>query len=155
IDSTAIVIGSKSGRVWLTAGAATGGTGVTWNVIANPADLDSTYAQALAFGSRNPVSGDPDGVIYSGTVGGKIFITYTRGGFNGSTAWRDISAGLDGSPVMQIVTNPKPGSHEAFAVTTTGVFWMPDAGENVASPTWVKISDRSGTATTINQAGGI
>src|SRR5439155_26252222 len=46
--------------------------------------------------------------------------------------------GLDGSSVQFIVTNPHRGSHEAFAVTRNGVYWMPDS--SVAAPVWQNIT---------------
>ncbi len=150
IDPNAVVMGSHDGHVYMTTGNFTGGgTNLNWVAIANPGDLDGTYASALAFGSRNATNNHPSDLIYVGTTGGKIYVTYTAGG------WRDISSGLDGGTIEQIVTNPKPGSYEAYAVTTTGVFWMQDAGPNNASPKWIKISDNTVASTTITQASGI
>ena len=40
---------------------------------------------------------------------------------NGSQ-WTNISTGLDGSGVMQIVADPTRGSHDAYAVTLDGVY---------------------------------
>ncbi len=141
VDPTAIVMGSETGRVFLTAGASTGGTGVTWHVIANPTDLDGTYADALAFGGAPGASATIDNFIYAGTVGGSIFVTYQGGGYNGGTAWRNISTGLDGDPVLQIVPDPKPGTDDAYAVTTTGVFYIQHSGVNGGPVTsWVNIT---------------
>ena len=39
---------------------------------------------------------------------------------NGGGTWTDISNGLDGSGIQQIIPNPTPGSHDAFAVTNGG-----------------------------------
>ena len=108
-------------------------------MIGDPNFLDGTYAPALTYGAPDPNS--PDGVgnlnnfIYAGTVGGNIFVTQTGGGgashggrgggggvANGSQ-WTNISTGLDGSGVMQIVTDPTRGSHDAYAVTLDGVYF--------------------------------
>jgi subtilisin-like proprotein convertase family protein len=153
-DPSAIVVSSQAGRIFLTAGGTqtTGlGYGVQWHVIGEPASLDSSYAGALAFGA--PASsgiGTKNDFIYAGTENGNIFVTFTGGGYNGSPNWRNISAGLDGSAVQSIVTNPKFGSHEAYAVTLNAVYWMQDS--SALSPRWVKISDlNTGATTTINQ----
>jgi subtilisin-like proprotein convertase family protein len=147
IDPTAIVVSSsdptKGGRVFLTSGPQ--GTGIQWFPIAEPSDLDGTYAPALAFGAPETANSPLSGFIYAGTIGGKIVAGKVQSGkifvtFTGGAPWKDISAGLDadGSAVQYIVANPTRGSHEAFAVTTTNVYWMPDS--SVASPTWVKIT---------------
>src|SRR4029077_14728219 len=56
-----------------------------------------------------------------GTTGGKLFMTPDGGGhwFNLST---DGTHSLDGSSVMSISTNPTRGTHEAYLVTTNGVY---------------------------------
>src|SRR5207249_10342750 len=74
--------------------------------------------------------------LYAGTDSGKIFVTRTGGGANGNE-WTDISIGLDGSGVRTIVTNPLRGSHEAYAVTEQGIYFLADS--TVPIPTWVKI----------------
>ena len=53
-----------------------------------------------------------DNNIYAGTLGGQIIYTNNGGG-----TWTNISAGLDGSTVQQIVTDPKFGSTDAYAIT--------------------------------------
>jgi hypothetical protein len=132
-DPTAIVMGSQEGQVFLTAGAHTGGTGVKWNLIATPGVLDGTYAEALAFGAPSSSgSNTPDNIVYAGTLGGNIFVT-----FNGGGTWTNISAGLDGSPVEQIVTSQQFGSHQAYAVTANGAYWMPDSTS--ATAMWVPL----------------
>ena len=47
IDPTVIVISSSVGRIFKTSGPSVG-TGIQWLPIANPTDLDSTYAPAIA-----------------------------------------------------------------------------------------------------------
>src|SRR5262249_9887969 len=77
-------------------------------VIGEPTDLDATYAPAVAFGAPHTSDlGNLNNFIYAGTTGGHIFVTSQGGGTGTSSTWIDISAGLDGSAVQQIVTNPK------------------------------------------------
>lgn len=134
IDSRQIVMSSQAGRIF-----ATYDQGIRWLVIGNPANLDSTYAQALAWGAPRP--GDPFGArnnfIYAGTVGGRIFVTFTGGGGQGNQ-WLPLSAGLDGSPVMAITTNINRGSNEAYAVTQRGVYHMADS--RAVGATWRNIT---------------
>ena len=58
------------------------------------------------------------------------------------TTWTDISTrpGRLGHP--EIITNPARGSHEAYAVTSTGVFYMADSIPSATNPTptWVNIT---------------
>ncbi len=68
-----------------------------------------------------------------GTATGKIYVSQNAGG-----SWTNISAGLDGSPVEDIITDPARGSHDAYAVTEDGVYYMADSVG--ASPTWVNIT---------------
>lgn len=131
-----LVVSSRVGRVFRSTD-----NGRNWFVIAEPNVLDSTNAYALAFGAPDVGQlGNLDNFIYAGTNGGHIFVTFEGGG-----NWRDISGGtpgspgaLDGSPVQVIVTNPKRGSHEVYAVTQQGVYWMADS--TAATPTWVNIT---------------
>src|SRR5439155_26648289 len=99
-------------------------------------DLDSTYAPALAFGAPADAFAPLSEFIYAGTSGGRIFVTFTGGGVG--TPWKNISSGLDGSGVQFIVANPARGSHEAYAVTARGVYFMADS--SVAAPVWVNIT---------------
>ncbi len=133
-----IVISSATGNIFRTENQ-----GIFWNLIADRTILDGTQSNAQAFGAPDPsapgYNGQTDSFIYVGTSGGRIYLTRTGGGsVAGSNAWADISAGLDGSQVMKIVTNPTRGSGEAYAVTSTGVFHMVDS--RVAGATWVKIT---------------
>ena len=55
--------------------------------------------------------------------------------------WTTSRAGLDGSSVVPIYTNPNRGSHEAYAVTLKGVYYMADSIASAATdPTWVNIT---------------
>jgi subtilisin-like proprotein convertase family protein len=152
IDGNEVLMSSNVGRIF-----ELGNSGTTWQVIADPANLDGTYAPALTYGAPDP--GSPDGVgaldnfIYAGTVGGKIFVTQTGGGggtvgggggggggglpANGNQ-WTDISTGLDGSGVMQIIADPARGSHDAFAVTLDGVYY--NSNTVARNTTWTNIT---------------
>jgi subtilisin-like proprotein convertase family protein len=134
IDGSQIIIGSTAGRIFSTADQ-----GQTWFVIADPTVLDGTQALAMAYGAPDP--NDPSGALndflYVGTNGGHIYVTFDGGGANGND-WINLSAGLDGSTIQSIVTNPNRGSHEAYAVTSKGVYHMVDA--TVAGAKWVNIT---------------
>lgn len=126
IDGSQIVISSGAGRVFRTEN-----TGNFWLVIGDPAQLDGTNAQALAFGAPDPATsnGSLDNFIYAGTAGGHIYVTFTGGG-TGANSWININNGalaLSTAPVMKIVTNPTRGSHAAYAVTTNGVYYISDS----------------------------
>src|SRR5439155_15164975 len=112
--------------------------GVNWQAIAQPADTDSTYAQALAFGAPNPNDppGSLDNFIYAGTLGGNVFVTFTGGGVG--TPWKRISGGLDGSALQAIVPDTHRGSHAVYAVTLHNVYFMADS--SAANPTWTRIT---------------
>jgi subtilisin-like proprotein convertase family protein/photosystem II stability/assembly factor-like uncharacterized protein len=134
VNGNQIAMSSQAGRIFETTDQ-----GRIWFVIGDPTDLDGTYAPAIAYGSPNP--SDPTGALnnflYVGTTGGHIYVTFTGGGANGNQ-WLNLSAGLDGSPVEAIITNPTRGSHEAFAVTQKGVYHMVDS--SAAGATWVNIT---------------
>ena len=139
INGSQILIGSNLGDVFETTNK-----GTQWLLIGSgqvvgttPADFDGTYAAALAYGAPDP--GAPNGVgnldnfIYVGTVGGHLYVTRTGGG-----PWTNLSAGLDGSSIVSIFTNPNRGSHEAYAVTLGGVYRMADS--TAPGATWVNIT---------------
>jgi subtilisin-like proprotein convertase family protein len=139
IDGNQVAMSSQAGRIFRTETALQ--STVNWFVIANPADLDSTYAPAVAFGAPDPASpvgiGNLDNFMYIGTSGGHIFVTETGGGKDGviGTAWSNISLGLDGSTVNQIITDPLRGSHDAYAVTNNGVYYIADSIALAKNPT--------------------
>jgi subtilisin-like proprotein convertase family protein len=134
IDGDQAIISSDAGRIF-----GTSDQGRTWLVIGDPTALDGRVAKAFAFGAPDP--NDPSGALndflYVGTQGGHIFVTFSGGGANGNQ-WLNLSAGLDGSAVRSIVTNPTRGSHEAYAVTNFGVYHMVDSTAQGA--TWVNIT---------------
>ena len=120
-----LLISSTSGQVFGTADA-----GRNWSLVAQASALDGTIAQALAYGAPDPSSIDgglaTNNFLYAGTVGGKIFVTTTGGG-SSATQWVNISQGLDGSAIQQIVTNPTRGSGAVYAVTEKGVYFLTDS----------------------------
>jgi subtilisin-like proprotein convertase family protein len=128
LNGDQVAISSGAGRIFATTNQAR-----DWAVIGAPSDLDGTYAPALAYGAPDPNA--PGGVgnlgnfLYAGTLGGRIFVTQTGGGQTpgGGNGWQNISAGLDGSSVLAIVTSPDRGSHAAYAVTLNNVYYTPDS----------------------------
>jgi hypothetical protein len=79
--------------------------------------------------------------VYVGTGTGKIFVSQNAGG-----SWLPISLGLlDNSPIQQIITDPARGSHDAYAVTADGVYYLQDSVQLGNNPTntqfqWVNIT---------------
>ena len=133
VNGQDVVISSAVGRIF-----ATTNQGVTWFDIGDPAVFDSpgSFSVALAYGAPDPNA--PEGIgnlgnfIYVGTATGQIYVTQDGGGSGTSNNWLNISLGLDGSTVQSIITDPTRGSHDAYAVTSTGVFYhrrLDPAGE--------------------------
>src|SRR5207302_950950 len=119
-----------------------------------PGALDDSYAPALTFGAPDPNGpagiGNLNNFLYAGTVNGNIFVTQTGGGGAGN-AWTKVSTGLDGSPVVKIITDPTRGSHDAFAVTQKGVYFISDS--TAAGASWANITGNLFSLTT-NGFGG-
>jgi hypothetical protein len=137
VDPSGVVISSNNGDIFRSSGATTG-YGVQWFEIGKGSQFDGSNAEALAFGAPDPAQPNIlDNFIYAGTVKGHIYVT-----FNGGGNWTNISANLDGSAVEQIVTDPTRGSHDAYAVTQQGVYYMKDA--TAPNAMWVKLNDTSG-----------
>jgi len=143
VNSANVVISSSVGRIFVTQNS-----GVTWFDVGDPAVFNNPggFSLALAYGSPDPSS--PDGIgnlgnfIYVGTRTGQIYVTQNGGGSGAANNWINISAGLDGSSVESITTDPIRGTHDAYAVTTTGVFYMANSipSANNPTPTWVNIT---------------
>jgi large repetitive protein len=135
INGKQIAISSGAGRIFRTEDQ-----GLNWLVIGDPAVFGGSNAPAIAFGAPDPAltGGSLDNFIYAGTSAGHIYVTFTGGGANGNT-WNDISAGLDGSGVQAIVADPTRTSHDAFAVTSRGVYFISDSNP-AAGQTWQKIT---------------
>ena len=134
INGKQIVIDSAAGRVFRTEDE-----GANWRVLGDPTVFGGSNALALAFGAPDPAltGGSLDNFIYVGTQAGHIFVTFTGGGATGNN-WFDITNGdLAGntSPVQAIITNPTRSSHEAFAVTTNGVYYIADSNP-ASGATW-------------------
>ena len=75
--------------------------------------------------------------VYVGTSTGQIYVSQNAGG-----SWTNISTGLDGSAVQQIITDPARGSHDAYAVTADGVYYLANSVTSATNPTptWVNIT---------------
>ncbi len=139
INNDQLVISSAEGRLYRTVNQ-----GRTWEIIGLPEVFGGTgfgsYAPALAFGAPDPGVQSPgslDNFVYAGTVNGEVYVTFTGGGQAGQD-WTNISAGLDGSSVLSIATNPQRGSFDAYAVTEEAVYYLPDASSPGAS--WINIT---------------
>ena len=129
IDGNGIIIGSGAGRVFRTTDQ-----GVNWFPVGEPSQVDGSEKTALAFGAPNQASpGVLNNFLYIGGINGRIYVTET-----GGAPWRDISAGLSGGTVGQIVPNPTRGSRDVYAVTGGGVFYKADSRTNAP---WVNITD--------------
>ena len=140
------MISSAVGRIFSTTNQ-----GVNWFDIGDPGVFNNPggFSVALAYGAPDPNA--PEGIgnlgnfIYVGTRAGEIYITQDGGGSGTSNNWLNISLGLDGSPVQSIITNPVQGNHSAFAVTTSGIFYIKDSvllGNNPTNAAfeWVNIT---------------
>ena len=107
VDSNDGLISSSTGNIFETTNQ-----GETWFDIGTPSTFGnpSNPSFALAFGAPDPTA--PSGIgnlgnfVYVGTGTGKIYVSQNAGG-----SWTNISTGLDGSSVQQIITDPARGSH--------------------------------------------
>ena len=131
IDKDGIIMGSNAGRLFRSTNM-----GVNWFEIGKPAVLGNSLITATAFGAPETTTGALNDHIYVGTQSGQIFVTVRGGGV--AANWTNISAGLNGSKVEKIITNPTRGTHEAFAVTADGVFRMADW--TAVGATWENIT---------------
>ena len=142
VNGQDIVISSATGNIFTTTNE-----GVTWFDVGEPAVFNSpgTFSVALAYGAHPTALGigigDLGEFIYVGTAEGQVWVTQDGGGAVGND-WINLSAGLDGSPVEQIITDPTRGSHDAFAVTSGGVYYMPNSIPSASNPTptWINIT---------------
>lgn len=136
LNGNQAIIGSFAGRVF-----GTESQGAIWSVIGDPNVLGSQPITALAYGAPLPAppGGSPNlnDYLLVGNQAGSMFVTFTGGGGTGNQ-WTNISAGLDGSPIKAIVTNPTSGSFEAYAVTQQGVYR--NANTSVPGTTWQNIT---------------
>ncbi|MCZ2343320.1 MAG: proprotein convertase P-domain-containing protein [Bacteroidales bacterium] len=131
IDPNGLLLPSAAGRLYRSTTQ-----GVNWFVVAEPMIFGGSVPRALAFGAPDPnVPLVLNDFIYAGTVNGQIFVTRTGGGTN----WTNISTGLDGSTVMQIIPNPRPGTTDAFAITQRGGVYY-NANALAAGSSWQKIN---------------
>ncbi|MDG3008110.1 Ig-like domain-containing protein [Paludisphaera mucosa] len=133
-----IMISSSTGRIFSTTNQ-----GGTWFEIGAPTVFGSPtgYSQALAYGAPDPAApggiGNLGNFMYVGTNTGRVFLTRTGGGGT-QNSWQEASTGLDGSSVLRIIPSPVRGSHAAYAVTSTGVFFIRDSV--AAGASWVNVT---------------
>ena len=121
---------------------------MNWFDVGDPAVFNTpgSFSLALAYGAPDPTApagvGNLGNFIYVGTGKGQIFVTQDGGGSGTSNNWLNISNGLDGSPVQQIITDPTRGSHDAYAVTDEGVYFIANSipSSTNPTPTWVNIT---------------
>ena len=136
VDSQEMIIGSGAGRLF-----GTQDEGVIWTELAEPSVFDSTTIPALAYGAPDP--GAPPArpsatTCSSGPPAATSTSPSPAAAAAAATAWTNISAGLDGSPVQRIVTDPTRGTFDAYAITSTGVFYNPNT--SAAGSTWTNIT---------------
>ncbi len=121
--------GEPGGRLFRTVDG-----GLNWFEIRAP-ESPSADRRALAFGApEDPELGNTADHIIAGDFAGRVFVTYDGGG-----TWTQINNGDLGTGVaiQSIATNPAPGSFEAYAVTTNGVYHI----DNTQTGTWVNITN--------------
>ena len=143
VNGQDIVISSAVGRIFTTTNGA-----VDWFDVGDPSVFGSpgSFSLALAYGAPDPSApggvGDLGEFIYVGTAAGQIYVTQDGGGSGGGNNWINISTGLDGSTVEQIITDPTRGSHDAYAITVNGVYYIANSIPSASNPTptWVNIT---------------
>ena len=146
VNSADVVITSSVGRIFTTQN-----NGVTWFDVGEPTVFGSpgSFSNALAYGMPDPAA--PEGVgnlgnfIYVGTQTGQIYVTQDGGGNGTSNNWLPINLGLSGGAVESITTDPIRGTHDAYAVTAGGVFYIKDSIALANNPTntadeWINIT---------------
>ena len=146
VNGAEMVTSSSTGNVF-----ATSNDGVTWFDIGLPAVFGNpgNFSIAMAYGAPDPNA--PEGVgnlgnfIYVGTSTGQIWATQDGGGNGQGNNWILVGStanGLDGSQIKSIITDPIRGSHEAYAVTQKGVYFIADSIPSATNPTptWINIT---------------
>ena len=133
VDSNDDLVSSTTGNIFETTNQ-----GETWFDIGKPATFGSpgSTSFALAFGAPDPSA--PSGVgnlgnfVYVGTGTGQIYVSQNAGG-----SWTNISTGLPTArlrAVQQIITDPARGSHDAYAVTADGVYYLANSITSTLNP---------------------
>ena len=143
VDGMELVISSETGNVF-----ATSNGGGTWFDIGAASVFGSPGNASLAMAYGAPDPNAPEGVgnlgnfIYVGTSTGQLYVTQDGGGSGTSNNWINISTGLDGSQIKSIITDPARGSHDAYAVTQKGVYFIANSIPSATNPTptWVNIT---------------
>ena len=137
VDPSAILLSSGAGRVYLSSGP-TNGYGKHWFAVANPTDLDGTHANALAFGAPAVGSNALDNLLYDGSHGGKVFVTFTGGGVG--IPWKNISTGLTGGPSGKIIPASHLAGHGALRHHPRAASLTTWPTSTAAAPVWVSIT---------------
>jgi hypothetical protein len=153
INGNEIIMGSQAGRLF-----ATNNQGAFWSPIGQPTvgpttgDFDGSVLSAMAFGAPdpgnplNPGGTDTNFFMYVGSTNGHVYVTTTGGGVGN---WTNISTGLDGSQILQIIPSPLRGSHKVFVVTQKAVYELTNSvlpsGQPDGNATWVDVSDNLDT----------
>ena len=122
-----------------------------------------SFSVALAYGAPDPNA--PEGVGNLGQLhvrghGDRPDLRHPgrrRQRRRATTGLEHLANGLDGSAIQQIITDPTRGSHEAYAVTRNGVYWIADSILLANNPTnisddWVNITGNSTTWPTRSSA---
>jgi subtilisin-like proprotein convertase family protein len=149
-DGNQLLYSAPSGRLYKTDDG-----GRQWLAIGVPAVFNNLQATAMAYGAEQPDPNptdfiEPDEVIYIGLPSGRVLSSLTEGG--SGQEWFDISAGLNGAAIQDIAANIRQFHYDVYLVTSTGVFFMPNAkaaidevrasgvpGGNVNNP-WIDIT---------------
>ncbi len=143
VNGSDMTISSNTGNIF-----ATSDGGETWFDIGAPSIFGNpgNPSIAIAYGAPDPNApaglGNLGNFIYVGTSTGQIYVTQNGGGSGTSNDWINISTGLDGSQIESITTDPARGSHEVYAVTQKGVYFLANSIPSAtnATPTWINIT---------------
>jgi subtilisin-like proprotein convertase family protein len=157
VNGAEMVISSSTGNIFSTTN-----DGVTWFDIGQPSIFGPPGGASIAMAYGAPDPNAPEGIgnlgnfIYVGTANGDIWATQDGGGNGQGNNWILVGSkanGLDGSRIESIVTDPVRGSHEAYAVTQNGVYFIANSIPSATNPTptWVNISG-TGSGSIFKQA---
>jgi subtilisin-like proprotein convertase family protein len=136
-DGSSVLLGSPQGRVYLSTGNSLQGKGQVWITVASQGQLSGANAvSAVAFGAPDTGSANLNSFMYAGTQNGQVFVTTT-----GGSTWTNITGNLTGGQILGIYTNPNRGSREVYAITTTGMWQLPDSSTGT---TWTQLNDVAG-----------
>ena len=143
VNSSDVVISSDTGNIF-----ATSNGGVTWFDIGEPSIFGSPGNSSIAMAYGAPDPNAPEGIgnegnfIYVGTSSGQIYVTQDGGGSGRATTGSIFPRGWMVRKSNRLTQIPLRGSHEAYAVTQKGVYFMADSIPSASNPTptWVNIT---------------